>query len=106
MSGSAGEPSEKRSQEEESVDWYDSSFSIFLSFYAYFLLLIVSLMVAGNDNLKMPEAPMDEVVTDPTMAPGEEPIDFGRIPESMLSMLVCFPFLFSCCLLRRGFPLC
>lgn len=63
-------------------------------------------MVAGNNNLMMPEVPMDEVVTDPAMAPGEEPIDFGRILESMPGMLVRFPLHFPCCLLRRDFPLC
>ena len=82
----ADEPPEKRSREEATVDeGMILPLSLFISFHGIFPcfdFLLCFPFLAEDDDLATPEVPVDEVTTDPAVAPEEEPRDSEMIPES------------------------
>ena len=82
----ADEPPKKRSREEATADeGMILPFSLSISFHGifpYFDFLLCFPFLAEDDDSATPEVPVDEVTTDPAVAPEEEPRDSEMFPES------------------------
>ena len=64
-----------------------------MEFLHVLIFLLRFLFLAEDDDLAMPEVPVDEVTTDPAVAPEEEPRDSEMLPESPIG-ITSFDFFF------------
>ena len=86
----ADEPPEKRSREEATVgEGMIFLLSLFIYFHGIspcFEFLLYFPFLAEDDDSVTPEVPVDEVTTDPAVAPEEEPRDSEMFPESPIGI--------------------